>query len=294
MRFRLDKLDWRALREDKKLKLYIGLVVALVIFFAFCLDVIYSVYSARYYTEKMQKKTIKKQVIKKEAVLEKKAFARVAVILDDAGGSIPNYKNILSIKQPLTISVLPHLPTSSSIAKAFRDAGYEVMIHLPMEPDNGSYIRNDGGMVLCSYGEGQISETVMNDIKLVKYATGLNNHLGSKATKDEKVMRSVLSSVKGEKLFFVDSKTSSNSLALKIARELHIRSAENNIFLDGGTKEAEVEMRFGELISMARGRGSAIGIGHATRPSTINALRRLMPLYAKNGIKFVHASELVK
>lgn len=291
MRFRLDKIDWKALSEDKRLKFNIGLAVALIIFFAFFIDIIFSINRFKYYIEE---KPREKKTVKERIKAPKKIVAKVAIILDDAGGTIPDYDNICSIRQPLTVSVLPHLLTSGSVAGKLNEAGFEIMLHLPMEPENGAFVRRDGGMVLCSSSDEETRKTVLNDFDSVKLAAGFNNHLGSKATKDEKVMKAVLGSVRGKGFYFIDSRTSGSSLACRIARSFHIPSAENNVFLDGGTKEADIESKFKYLISVAKLRGQAIGIGHATRQTTINVLKRLMPLYAGNGIKFVYASEMVK
>lgn len=298
MRFRLDKVDWKALSENRRLKFDVGLAVVLILFFAFFIDIIYSICRFKYYKEERprEKAAISQPVKKQPAVIRttRKAAAVVAIILDDAGGSIPDYAGIRSIKEPLTVSILPHLPGSLSIARQLKDAGIEIMLHMPMEADNGSYTKRDGGMIITSASDDEIKKEVLDDFSSVKWAVGFNNHMGSKATKDERVMRDVFESVKHKGVFFIDSRTSGSSIAMRIAKSIGMRSAENNVFLDGGTSEADIEGRFRQLISMARWRGSAIGIGHATRRSMISVLKRLMPEYAKDGIKFVYASELAK
>jgi hypothetical protein len=261
----------------------------------------FSVYKFRRYSEerpKAEKQERKEAIKQKPKIIPHKvllpAKAKVAIILDDAGGQVPNYESIHAIKQKLTISVLPHLRSSYKIARSFRDSGFEIMLHLPMEPDNSSYVRQDSGMVTCNQSEGNIKKTVTDDIGWVKIAVGLNNHLGSKATKDERIMKAVFSALEPGKFYYIDSKTSSQSLAYRIAKSMKFRAAENNVFLDGDADERAIEGRFRELIALARQKGSAVGIGHATRRATIQALKKLMPEYEKSGIKFVFASELVK
>ena len=297
MPFRFNKINWKGLSENKQLKLNIGLAVVLIIFFAFFVDMIFSVSSFRRYAERPVKE--EKLVRKAKPITEKRAApkrtgARVAVILDDAGGNMTDYNGLYSIKEPLTVSVLPCLPTSGKTAKALADAGFEVILHLPMESLNGNYRRSGGGMVSCSDTDYEIRKTVLDDLSSVKCAVGFNNHMGSKATADERVMTDVFNSVKGRDLYFIDSRTTEKSVALKSAREFGIPSAENNIFLDSEATQPFIESRFRRLIAMARQKGSAIGIGHVTRPATISVLKELMPEYEKDGIEFVYASELVK
>ncbi len=220
--------------------------------------------------------------------------ARVAIILDDAGGKAPDYGSIYSIKEKLTIAVIPDMGTSADVAKESMGKGLEVILHLPMESVNSSYTRKNTGMVTVSESDDDIKKTVQDDLASVKCAVGMNNHMGSRATADERVMKDIFESIKGKKLYFIDSRTTERSVALKEAKSFGIPSSENNMFLDGVAGGTYVEQKFRALIAMARHNGSAIGIGHATRPATITVLKKLMPEYSKRGIKFVFASELVK
>jgi len=295
--FRFNKIDWKGLSENKQLKLNIGLAVVLIIFFSFFVDIIFSVSKFRHYAERpvKEEKVIKKEKPAKRKVLfPGRSAAKVAIILDDAGGSSPDYKALYTIKEPLTVSVIPEMPSSGRVAKALADKGFEVMLHLPMESLNGNYRKSGGGMISCSDTDYAIRRTVLDDLSSVKLAVGFNNHMGSKATADERVMTDVFNTIKGMDIYFIDSRTSERSIALKTAREFGIPTAGNNIFLDSEAAQPLVESKFRRLIAMARQKGSAIGIGHVTRPATIAALKKLMPEYRKEGIEFVYASELVK
>lgn len=299
MRPGFNKIDWKGLRGNKHLKINIGLAVVLIIFLTFFMDIMFSVSKFRNYVEERPKaagKVSKKEkaVLPKRAAAREAVAARVAIILDDAGGNAPDYKGIRSIKEPLTISVLPDLPDSQGVARALADAGFEVMLHLPMESVNGSYRKSGGGMVSCSESDSEIRKTVLDDLSSVKNAAGVNNHMGSKATADERVMKDVFNTLKGRGLYFIDSRTSERSIAFKLAKTFHILCAENNIFLDSETSQAYVEASFRRLVSAAKQRGSAIGIGHATRPATITVLKKLMPEFEREGVRFVYASELVR
>ncbi|MFH1709929.1 MAG: divergent polysaccharide deacetylase family protein [bacterium] len=293
MQFRFNKIDWRALSKDKQLTLNIGLAVVLIMFFAFFLDIVFSIHRFKHYVERPAKEEIR-QKRKEKAGVPKKVIARVAIILDDAGGKIVDYNGLYSIKERLTVSVMPNLPTSGSVAKALADAGFEVMLHLPMESLNGNYRRLGGNMVTCSAGAYEIKRTVFDGLSSVKQAVGFNNHMGSKATADKRVMTDVFNATKGMGLYFIDSRTSDKSVAFKLAKNFGIPSAENDLFLDGESSLSYIESKFKRLILMAKRKGSAIGIGHVTRPATIAVLKELMPKYEKDGIKFVYASELVK
>jgi uncharacterized protein len=351
VRIRLDKLrkiDWKNLREDKKLKFNIGLAVVMIVSLILLIDVVYSIHNFKFVAEKLPPSTSlriepskpsailkvkpanppvglkrsaekppehkqepfdklrakeaqkKKEPVKVSMKLKLPFFHRhekpgkVAIILDDAGGNLPDYKEIYSIKLPLTISIIPNLPDSRKVAVDAKAAGLEVMLHVPMESENSSLTWKNFGMIKTVSSSDEIKKVMLEGLDNVKLASGFNNHMGSKATSDEKTMREVFSSLQNKDLYFVDSKTSAGSVAAKVSRSFGIRTGENDMFLDGAANEAEISKRLMALISIARRKGAAIGIGHATRPATIAVLKREMPVYAKEGIQFVHASELVK
>jgi len=221
-------------------------------------------------------------------------MVRVAIILDDAGGNFVDYNDIFSIDAPLTISVLPNMPGSLRIVDRARASGKEAILHLPMEPINGVYVRHDGSMVLTSMNDDSIKGVVTRDLATVPGVVGVNNHMGSKATEDPRVMDDVLSVIKEKGLFFVDSRTAHDSVAYDRAKAEGVRAAKNVIFLDVFQSEEAVEKKIGELVEMARQNGGAIGIGHATRINTVTALMRMIPEYKKQGVEFVFASALVK
>ena len=299
MRFRLNRINWKALKGNDKQAFNVGLAVILILFFALFAEILTTAVRFKGFlgenpVEKRKQAVENKRTFKSKVHFFRRAPARVAIILDDAGGNIPDYNAICSIKEPLTISVLPDMPGSEKTARSMSDAGFEVMLHLPMESVNGTYRRSGGGMVNISDSDQEIKKTVLEDLSSVKWVAGVNNHMGSKATSDERVMKDVLSVLKGTGLYFIDSRTSEKSVAFRSARNFHIRAAENNVFLDGETEASYVADSLKRLIMMAKKKGSAIGIGHATRPATIAALRELMPVYEKQGVEFVYASELVK
>jgi len=243
--------------------------------------------------EVVEKKKIPARPVKPVAPVLPKKRARIAIILDDAGGNYVNYADVYSIKGKFSISILPGLPYSARVMREAEAHGKEAMLHLPMEPFDSSYNRNNGMMVLTSMTSEEIGRVVMNCLNYVPDVRGINNHMGSRATSDRRVMELVLSEIEGKNLFFVDSRTSPTSVAFDVARAKGVASAKNDIFLDAVEGERAIEEKFALLVQIARGRGYAIAIGHITRPATISVLKRLMPKYEEEGIEFVGASSLV-
>lgn len=186
MRSLFDKINWKKLTEDKRLKINIGLAVVLIILFLFCIDILFSFYKYRGIPQQEERPKAEIKSEKGPAHLPtvqkqpRMPGAKIAIILDDAGGSSVNYSKIFSINQRITLAILPHLGTSAKFAKEAHDAGLEIILHMPMEPENSIYVRHDGGMILCSQSDEEIKRMVEGDLGSFSFAAGINNHEGSK------------------------------------------------------------------------------------------------------------------
>ncbi|MEW6681111.1 MAG: divergent polysaccharide deacetylase family protein [bacterium] len=218
---------------------------------------------------------------------------KIAIILDDAGYKLSNDSlNLIKNGFPLTISILPHLPFSKETAEIVRNNGGEVMLHLPMEAKNG--IGGTEGVIKSDMTQEKIKEITEKAIESIPYCVGVNNHMGSKATSDKETMEPVLSVIKEKNLYFVDSLTSSKSIAYKLAKDMGLKAGKRDIFIDNNNEESFVLFYLQQLIKVARKKGSAIGIGHIYKKATISVLERELPNLQNAGIELVPVSSLVK
>ena len=216
---------------------------------------------------------------------------RVAIIVDDCGQWIDTERGFLALPVPLTLSVLPDVRYTKSIAQEAQDAGKGVMLHLPMEPI--SHMNPGPGRVTTEMSDGAIAAQVEDDLAQVPLAAGVNNHEGSAATADSRVMRDVLGVLKSRDKFFIDSLTTGTSVAGPMAGEDGIPTASRDVFLDNQESVAYTEAMLEKLVEVARRKGSAIAIGHP-RPTTLAALRAMIPQMESAGVQFVLARDLVR
>lgn len=216
---------------------------------------------------------------------------RIAIIIDDLanGGKVTNL--LWSIKSPLTIAVLPQMPDSSSIAKKAFNKNIQVILHLPLEPENSQLSLGPGG-VTCQMSKKEISKRLRDNLESIPHVVGINNHMGSKATADPRVMQAVLEVAKQKGLFFVDSLTTPKSLAFKVAKELKVETAKREVFLDGKREREYIRSQVNLLAKVAKKKGKAIGIGHINQ-KTIEVIKEMIPQLEEEGIEFVYASQLV-
>jgi len=217
----------------------------------------------------------------------------VAIIIDDMGASVREARVLMDIGVPLTFSIIPGLKDAREVASVANRNGYEVMLHIPMEPRDYPNRRLEGNGLLLSHDDDEIQKKIAGYLRMVPYAVGVNNHMGSRYTEDRDRMRSVLGILKENGMFFVDSMTTPKSAGVPVARELGLRSAVRSApFLDNTQDVAAIKAQLETLARIAVKRGSAIGICHP-HPATIRALAEALPALKSRGIRFVHASRLV-
>lgn len=217
----------------------------------------------------------------------------LALIIDDMGTSVSEVKRLMSIGVPLTFSVIPGLRQSKETAEAAYGNGYEVMIHMPMEPKGYPQQRMEKNGLLTSYGDAEIQQRVRDYLKGVPHADGANNHMGSRFTEVREKMRPALSVLKENGLFFIDSRTSPKSVGLDLAREMGMKSGVRSVFLDNVQEAGAIRAQLEQAATAARKKGSAIAICHPHK-ATMEALEKALPDLRSRGITFVSVRELVR
>jgi polysaccharide deacetylase 2 family uncharacterized protein YibQ len=216
---------------------------------------------------------------------------RLALIIDDCGQWPDTERGFIALPVALTLSVLPHVRYGDAIARDARAAGKGVMLHLPMEPRSGAY--PGPGEITVAMDDAAIAAQVRDDIASVPLAAGVNNHEGSRATADDRVMRAVSAVIAEHRLFFVDSRTGADSVAARDAAAAGIATASRDVFLDDVAELGATEDELRRAAALAKQHGSAIAIGHP-RPTTLAAVRALLPELRRAGIDFVLAADVVR
>ncbi len=218
--------------------------------------------------------------------------ARAAIVIDDLGNEIASSRRIAAWKEPVAGAVLPGVAFSAACARALTEGGKEVLLHLPMEPDGYPKVRPGPGVILRSQTDAEIVSTLENDLATVPGAVGVNNHMGSAATADARVMRVVAGVLSQRGLFFLDSRTTDHTVAQRSAEEFSVPVVSRRVFLDDVDTEAAVAAQLAELVRRARNEGSAVAIGHPY-PATLAVLEREMPRLESQGVRLVRVRDLV-
>lgn len=219
--------------------------------------------------------------------------ARIAVIIDDLGNDRAAVERLAGWREAVAGAVLPRLLGSAAAAESLSQSGKDVLLHLPMEPRGSPGARPGPGVILVSQSEAEIRATLAADLDSVPHASGVNNHMGSAATADRRVMRVVAWELARRGLFFVDSRTTDATVAAEAAAQARVPWASRRVFLDDVQTEAAIERSLDELVAKAKLEGTAIGIGHP-HPATLAVLERELPRIGQRGVRLVRVSELVR
>jgi polysaccharide deacetylase 2 family uncharacterized protein YibQ len=218
---------------------------------------------------------------------------RAAIVIDDMGQDMEAARQLLRLPYPLTYSVLPFLRYSETTAEGAHHAQREVMLHLPMEAEPGAHPSPGEGEVRTGMSDAEVRRVVENDLHAVPFAAGVNNHMGSRATKSAPLMAEVMKVLAENHVYFIDSRTTAESVALEAARRQGVPAFYRAVFLDD---TETVPYTLGQLRQFRRvieQQGVALAIGHP-HSTTIAALAKFLPELEPADIQLVGASELVR
>ena len=222
----------------------------------------------------------------------RRGLPRIAIVIDDLGDNLETARKVLALAPAVTVAVIPFRAASAAVAAAAVTGGHEVILHLPLEPERGAAMEGGSGFLRTAMEPEYLESQLERDLRAVPYIVGVNGHMGSRFTSDPRAMRTLLAGLRERGLFFLDSKTSPESVAADVAAGLQVPFAERDVFLDHDPEPAAVARALATAASVARQAGQAIAIGHP-HASTLAALATWLPAAARQGFEIVPVSQLV-
>lgn len=215
---------------------------------------------------------------------------RVALVIDDLGRSVDDLNTLRDLDIPISYAVLPFEEQTPQVVSELRQRGVEILLHLPMEPA-GAKDPGPGALRLGMTPE-QLRQATLTALQEVPGAVGVNNHMGSGLSADERSMNTILGVLGSRGLFFLDSRTSAQSVGYRVATRLGLPAAERQVFLDPDPSHEAIRHQFHRLLGLARTRGAAVAIGHPL-PETLAVLAEEVPKARALGYEFVPVSYLL-
>ena len=217
---------------------------------------------------------------------------RIVIVIDDVGYDAGLLTPFLKIPVPISYAVLPKTRDSVLSAQLLSGAGKEVILHLPMETVSGT---DPGpGTLWSRLGDDELRQLLVENIESVPGLVGINNHMGSLGTQDERVLGIVLEEVSRRGLFFLDSRTTSATKVPELAQQFGINYLERHVFLDNETDRAHMRQALVEGLTSAKENGYAVMIGHVWTEELAELVLELYPEILEQGFDFVSLGDLLR
>ena len=215
----------------------------------------------------------------------------VAIIIDDLGYDKKMAQKFAQLDIALTFSILPHSPFQQRIARLAQSKGLEIMMHMPMEPVEYPEVDPGPGTLLASMSPDELIDQLGQNLNTMPGIKGVNNHMGSRLTMESNQMYQIFTVLKQRELFFIDSRTTADSLGEPSARLFQVLFARRDVFIDHYLKPDFIRHQIQELIRIAKKNGEAVGIMHP-HSTTLRVLQEMLP-DLHNQVRLVPASEVV-
>ncbi|MEH6568041.1 MAG: divergent polysaccharide deacetylase family protein [Halioglobus sp.] len=214
---------------------------------------------------------------------------KLVIIIDDIGHHLSPGKAAVDLPWKLNIAVLPYTPHGKALAERAHRSGKEVLLHAPMSTI-GRIPLGRGGLT-HELDEQEFRQTLAENLLQIPHIRGINNHMGSDLTQRRIQMGWVMDELQKRDLYFVDSRTSHESVAANTAEHYGVPNLSRQIFLDNERNPLAIEKKLREVMDLADSHGMAVAIGHPY-PETIRSLKAMLPQLEAMGIRLAYVSEL--
>jgi polysaccharide deacetylase 2 family uncharacterized protein YibQ len=218
---------------------------------------------------------------------------RIAIVIDDLG---PDWRGSLAavrLPAPVTLALLPYAERVQEIAARGKAAGHELILHMPMEPQDIAHNDPGPGVLLSTDSAEVIRQKLTQAFASFDGYVGLNNHMGSRFTAYLPGMDVAMGELARRNLYFLDSRTSGQTVGQTLATRVGLRFVGRDVFLDNELTEASVLAQLRQTERIARRNGQAVAIGHP-HAATLAVLQRWIPEARRAGFELVPLSALAQ
>ncbi len=218
----------------------------------------------------------------------------ISIIIDDMGYRLEEGQRALDLPGAVSYSFLPFTPNGARLAETANALGKEILLHMPMEAEHHNHLLGPGAL-RCDMGQAEFVTTLRTALESMPRAMGINNHMGSLLTTQAEKMQWLMDEIRRHQgLFFIDSRTTTATVAGEMALEQGIPSISRDVFLDDDLSPDAIRTQFQRLIEKAHVQGYALAIAHP-HTQTLELLAAELPyLEQRHGVRLIRLDSLVK
>jgi polysaccharide deacetylase 2 family uncharacterized protein YibQ len=216
----------------------------------------------------------------------------IAIVIDDLGLDRRGSDRVVQLPAPLTLAFMTYAGDVTVQAEAARAAGHELLVHVPMAPEN-EHLTTGPNVLSPDLPADELARRIDWALSRFDGYVGINNHMGSRFTADARSMSALFEELHSRGLLFLDSRTTAATVADAMAMRYDVPFVSRNIFLDNEFSADAVEIQLRKLEAEARRTGAAVAIGHP-HAGTIDAIERWLPTLAARGFALVPVSAIAR
>jgi polysaccharide deacetylase 2 family uncharacterized protein YibQ len=217
---------------------------------------------------------------------------RVGIIVADLGISNAQTEDAIRRLPPaVTFAISPYAPRAAQVAERLRAKGAETLIGLPLEP--AGYPLNDPGNRALLTGRSAPENMANLEWVLSRFpgyvgTIGVVGGMrGERFAAMEQSYLALQESLRNRGLLFVDARPGVAGPGRAWGRSV-------DVILDEPATRTEIERRLGELETIAKARGSALGLAHAATPVVVDRLVAWAAGLERRGVTLAPISVLIR
>lgn len=223
------------------------------------------------------------------------AMPPVVIIIDDFGQNAGQLLDDFSaLPEEIAFSILPDLPYTQTAARLAGRTNHETLIHIPMQALD--HKANPGKRYLqTGMDKYAISDLLQDFYAQIPNAVAANNHMGSEVTSDLATMNIILEELDNLGLYFLDSATTNKSAAFTAGKNLGLKIAKRDIFLDVPDNSDATIISKIEGLAKYKGRNEPVVIiTHCHNRDKLNALQKFLKQIDNMEIELISVSQLFR
>ena len=211
----------------------------------------------------------------------------VAIVVGGLGvGAAKTTEAIMKLPAAVTLAFTPYGSDPTRLAERARAQRHEILLQIPMEPFD--YPDNDPGpqTLLTTLGSEQNLDRLYWHLSRFQGYAGIANFMGGRFVVTDAAMQPIIREAGKRGLGFLDDGSAPHSVASTLASGQSVPFARADLSIDAVPTAAEIDRALAKLESLAKERGTAVGVA-AALPVSIERIGVWIKALEGHGIMLV-------